>query len=60
MLYNGGLAGKALSFIFNMGDPQRLFRISDGSKTTSDWWKKNAVPSKNKKGITHSLNTIER
>ena len=55
-----------------MGDPQRLFRISDGSKATSYWWKKNAVPywvkspsvrilqEMDKKGITHSLNTIER
>ena len=28
-------------------DPQRLFRIGDGSKATSYWWKKN-TPTLNK------------
>lgn len=28
----------------NKEDPQRLFRIGDGSKATSYWWKKNLYP----------------
>ncbi|WWT40121.1 hypothetical protein [Staphylococcus phage PT1-1] len=36
---NGCLAGKVLS----EKNPQRLFRISDGSKTSSYWRKKNTA-----------------
>ncbi|QQO38139.1 hypothetical protein SPJ221_82 [Staphylococcus phage vB_SauH_SPJ2] len=38
-----------------MKDPQRLFRIGDGSKATSDWWKKNLYPIII--GITNSLHS---
>ncbi|BCK59782.1 hypothetical protein [Staphylococcus phage vB_SauM-V1SA19] len=37
---------------------QRLFRIGDGSKATSDWWKKNTHPILI--GITNSLRTYRK